>query len=137
MAVFILRNAWCRINGVDLSTYVSEVAVEMSVDAVDVTAMGAGGRQRIPGIREDQFSITMFSDFASGKVDDTLWPLFSGGSLFNVEVAAASSTISATNPRYSGTCMLEEYQPIAGAVGDAASTPVTLLVQGTIARGTV
>jgi hypothetical protein len=141
MAVFVLRNCWIRINNVDLSDHISEVTVNATAADVDVTAMGAGGHQRILGIRDDSFELTAFSDFAAGKVDATLWPLFvanaGAGSLFLVEVAAEGSTITSTNPKYSGTCILTEYTPIAGAVGDASMTPVTLPVNGTITRGTV
>jgi hypothetical protein len=141
MAVFVIRNAWVRVNGVDLSDHVSEVEVQATAADVDVTAMGAGGHQRILGIRDDAFNVTFFSDFASAKVDATLWPLFTAGggagSLFLIEVAADGTTISATNPKYSGTCILTEYSPIAGAVGDASMTQVPFPVNGTIARGTV
>lgn len=138
MAVFVLRNAAVRINSVDLSDHITEVTVNMTQADVDVTAMGAGGRQRIVGIRDDSFTMTALSDFAAGKIDATLWPLFSAtdGSLFLVEVWANGTTTTSTNPKYSGTCILTEYTPIAGAVGDAATTPVTLPVNGTIAKAT-
>lgn len=136
MAVFVLSNAFVRINSVDLSDHIAEVTVSMSAADVDVTAMGAGGHQRILGIRDDSFQLTAYSDFAASKIDATLWPLFSGGSLFLVEVVGQGSSASSTNPRWSGTCILTEYTPVSGAVGDAAMTPVTLPVNGTITRGT-
>lgn len=136
MAVFVLRNAAVKLNSTDVSAWVSQVEVAMSAEAVDVTTMGAGGRQRIQGIRDDSFTLTAFSDFAASAIDATVWPLFSGSSLFLVEVWASGSTSSATNPKYSGTCILTEYTPISGSVGDAASTPLTLPVNGTITRAT-
>jgi predicted secreted protein len=131
-----MRDCWVRVNNVDLSDHMSEVTVSMSAADVDTTAMGAGGHQRILGIRDDSFNMTAFSDFAAAKVHATVNPLFVAGSLFLVEVAASGSTISATNPKFSGTCILTEYSPIAGAVGDAAMTPLTFPVNGTIAIGT-
>ena len=136
MAVFVLQNAWTKINGVDLSDHMSEVTVHMSAADVDVTAMGAGGHQHLLGIRDDSFEFTAFSDFAAGKIDATLWPLFAGGSIFLVEVAANGSAISATNPKFSGSCILTQYEPIAGGVGDASTTKIPMPVQGTITRGT-
>lgn len=137
-----LINAWVRVNGVDLSDHTSEVSVTMTAADIDITTMGAGGHQRMAGLRDDKFALTMFSDMSAGKVDATLAPLLPnvsipGGSLFLVEVAANGTAISATNPKYSGTCILLEYDPIAGKVGDAAMTPVTLPVNGYITRATV
>jgi len=137
MAVFVLRNPSFRVAGVDLSDHVAELAVNGSAADVDVTASGAGGHQRILGIRDDEFTATFFSDFATGKVDDTLWPNFAGGSLFLVEAWANGTVSSATNPKYSGTCILTNYSPIAGAIGDASQTDVTFPVNGTIARAIV
>lgn len=137
MPAFILRNAAVRINSVLVSDHVTDVAVNMTAAEGDTTAMGAGGRQRIQGIRDDSFSITALSDFAASSIDETIWPLFnSGTSLFLVECWANGTTTAATNPKYSGTAILLEYTPIAGAVGDVSKTPLTLPVNGVISRAT-
>lgn len=136
MASFVLTNAWVRINAVDLSDHVREVAVDTSQEDVETTTMGATGKTRTPGLRDDKFVLTLASDFASSKVDQTLWPLFNGGSSFLVEVAAAGTAISATNPKYHGTVILTEWSPVGGKIGDFAEVPVTLPVSGTISRAT-
>ncbi len=136
MAVFWIQNPWVRVNSVDLSDHVTEVAVETKADDVDVTASGASGKQHLAGLRDDKFTINMLSDFASAKVDQTLWPLFNGGSAFLVECAAAGTAISATNPKFSGTCVLLTYQPVSGKIGDAAMTSLDMPVNGFIARAT-
>lgn len=133
---FVLRNAAVKINSIEVSDHVTEVEVNMSADDVDVTAMGAGGHQRLAGIRDDSFKLTVLSDFSASSIDQTIWPLFNGSSLFLVEVWANGTTSSATNPKYSGTCILTEYDPIAGKIGDAATTPLTLPVNGVISRAT-
>jgi hypothetical protein len=134
---FVLKNAWVRINSTsDLSASTLDVSVDMSAADVDTTAMGAGGHQRMQGIRDDKFAITALSDFSATGLDSVIWPLFNGGSAFLVEVAANGTLISNTNPKYSGTVILTEYTPISGAVGDAAKTPLTLPVTGVITRGT-
>lgn len=143
MAVFVLRNASVRINGLpaaggkDISDHVKDVHVDMTAADVETTAMGAGGHQRLQGIRDDKFSLTAYSDFAASQIDATIWPLFSGASLFLVEVWANGTVNAGTNPCYSGTCILTEYSPIAGSVGDASMTPLTLPVNGVISRATV
>jgi hypothetical protein len=139
MAPFVLRNAAVRIGGTALfSDHMTDVAVNMAAADVDITAMTAGGHQRLQGIRDDSFALTALSDFAASSIDSVIWPLFnSGTSLFLVEVWANGTTTTATNPCYSGTCILTEYTPISGAVGDAAKTPLPLPVNGVISRATV
>lgn len=133
MASFVLRNCFVSIDLVDLSTHCREVAVNMSADDVDVTAMGAGGHQHLAGIRDDRMTFTFYSDFAAGQVDATLYSKFNGGTTpYVVHVGASSSTASATNPIYIGTCFLLSYTPISGAVGDAAMTPLEFVLSGTI-----
>jgi hypothetical protein len=136
MAKFVLRNAAVRIASTDFSDHVSEVTVNLTAADVSTTAMGAGGEERLAGIRDDSFELTMFSDFASASVDAVLQAQMYGSSLFLVEVWAAGTTTAATNPKYSGTAILLEYQPIAGSVGDASMTTLQLPVNGTISRAT-
>jgi len=136
MAKHVITNAWVRVNTSDLSDHVQSVEVNMTADDIDVTAMGQGGRDRLQGIRDDQFAVTFWNDFAAGSVDAVLSPLMIGASIFLVEVAENGSTISATNPKFSGSCIMTEYHPISGAVGDASQNQVTFPVKGTITRGT-
>lgn len=136
MAVFVLKNAWVRIAGIDVTDHITEVEVAMTAEEADFTAMGAGGRQRAQGLRDDSFTFTANSDFAANSIDALIYPIFDAGSTVLVEVAAVGGTISATNPKFSGSCILLEYTPIGGGLGDVAQTPLTLPVNGKITRGT-
>lgn len=136
MAKFILTNAYVLINSVDLSDHVESVELKMAAADVDVTAMGATAKQHMPGLRDDSLTVNFFGDFGSSAVDATLYPLFNGGSLFAVKLAAQGSSISATNPSWSGSAYLLTYAPIAGKVGDAAMVSVDFAMQGAFTRGT-
>lgn len=133
---FVLRDVWVAIDGVNLSDHVKEVSVELSADDVDVTAMGAGGHQHLAGLRNDKFTFTMFSDFASNKVHATVSSKFTAAGTVEVKVTAASSTVSATNPLFIGYCPVLSYNPVSGGVGDAATTPLELPASGTITVST-
>lgn len=134
---FVLRNAYVTIGGVDLSDHIHDVTVQQSADEVDVTAMGAGGHQRLAGIRDDRFTMTAYSDFSAAKLHATVNPYFQSGGTFVVVVAASGSTISATNPFFIGTCVALTYSPVAGAVGDASMTPLEFpTASGTISTAT-
>lgn len=129
------KDASVVINGVDLSNRVVTAEVDMSVAEVPTTAMGASGQGRAPGLRDDSFTFVFRQDFAAANVDATMFPLL-GAAAFTVVVKETSAAVSVGNPSYTGSCILTEYQPIAGSVGDIADASVTLPVDGIITRAT-
>lgn len=138
MAKFILRNAGVAFDGVDLSTLIREVSVECSAAEVSTTAMGAGGEQRVAGIRDDKYTFTAYSDFAPSKLHAILGAKFAAAGTVEVKVTASQSgTVGEGNPMFIGYCPLLTYNPVSGAVGDAAMTPLELPVSGTITFATV
>ena len=134
---FVLRNCYVQLGGTDISTLTREVSVELSADDVDVTAMGAGGKTHLAGLRDDKITITAYSDFTAGKIDAICRPVFYSAGTITCWVGATGSTASTTNPLFGGTFVLLTYTPIGGAVGDAAMTPVELVpYAGTISAAT-
>lgn len=134
MGKFVLKNPTITVNSVDLSDHISSVEVMLSKEELDSTAFGAGGRERVQGLEDDSFTLNFQQDFGTAEVDATLYPLWASGSAFEVKVIPSGTAVSATNPSYAGSCILFEYQPLAGAVGDLAETSVTLPVNGTVTR---
>lgn len=135
MARIVLTNALVKINNVDLSDHVASVTVTQNWDEVEVTAFGDSGRTRVAGLQDSSISLDFHQDFASGEVDATITPLLGGTASFYI--TAAGTAVSDTNPKYTGTVLVTEYTPIAGAVGDLATVSVTWPVSGVVTRGTV
>ena len=136
MAKYVFTDASVVVNSVDLSDHVRSVEVNMSREDVETTTMGATGVGRLPGLRDESFVITWSQDFAASKVDATLAPLYTGGTSHSVVVKATSAAVSATNPTFTGTCYLLEYQPVAGDVGSLSEVSSTHVVDGVITRAT-
>lgn len=137
MAGYVIKNPSVTINGTDVSDHIREVNVMMSAEDVDVTASGAGGKQHLQGIRDDRFELVALSDFAASQLDSIVYPLFSGASIFAVVVWPNSTVTSSSNPKFTGSsCILVEYNPVSGKIGDAAETPLTIPVNGTISKAT-
>lgn len=144
MSKFVLKDAVITVGGTDLSDHFSSVTIDTSTEDVDVTGFTtAAYREKATGFKDATISGDVLQDFAASKVDATLWPLGPGntaGTTFVVTVKATSATTSATNPVFTlPTAALFDYSPIAGGVGDAASTSVTFQNAGTagLTRGTV
>ena len=134
MANMVLRNAFVSLNAVDLSNLVRQVTLSYSAELQDDTAMGDTARSRIGGLKDWSMQIEFFQDYAAGKVDATLFSLV--GSTFAVEVRPDSAAASATNPKYTGTGILESYQPVGGTVGENLMAPVSIQGVGALTRAT-
>lgn len=137
MAKIILTNCFIDVNGTDFSDHASSVEISASKDDIDTTSFDGSGRERKAGLQDNSFTINFQQDFAAGEVDAVLWPLWNNETEFTVTVRPTSAAVSSTNPSYSGTCILLEYSPLNGAVGELSETEVTFPVQrGTFARAT-
>lgn len=135
MATQVLNDAFVSINGVDLSDWVQNVSLNYEAEMLDQTAMGDTTRKNIGGLKNWSVDLEFKQDFAAASVDATLFPLV--GTTFTVIVRPTSAAVSATNPNYTGTGILESYSPIDNGVGELATAPVTIQPAGALSRTTV
>ena len=124
MAKLVLRNCVITVNGVDFSDHVSSVEVSLKKASIDTTNFSGGGKEQVAGLKDDEFTINFQQDFAAAEVDATLYPLYNNESEFTVTVKPTAGAVSVSNPLYSGTCILLEYQPLSGKVGELSDTKV-------------
>jgi len=124
MAKVILRDASIVIDSVDLSDHASSVEISSAKDLVEVTAFGNAYKTNLVGLGDATMSVTFFQDYAAASVDATLWPLHDAESTFDVVIKPESGPVSATNPSYTMTAVLPEFNPIAGGVGEASTVDV-------------
>ena len=134
MATLVLTDAVLTINSVDLSDWCKTATLEYEAEAVDETAMGDTTRINIGGLKSWTLTADLMQDYASSAVDQTLWSLV--GTQVTVKLKATSSSNSATNPEYSGTALIQAYQPVGGTVGELHMTRVSCVSAGTLSRAT-
>lgn len=134
MANVVLTNAFVSLNSVNLSAFVRSVTLSYAAELQDDTAMGDSARSRIGGLKDWSLQIEFFQDYAASAVDVTLFALV--GSTFAVEVRHSAASASSTNPKYTGTGILESYQPVGGAVGENLMAPVVVQGVGSLTRAT-
>ncbi|MFI7042587.1 hypothetical protein ACIBI0_38420 [Microbispora rosea] len=134
MATIVLTDAVVTINSVDLSDHITKITFHGEVDDVDNTAFGSQWRTRQGGLKDGSVEIEFNQDYASAKVDATVWPLF--GTTTTVTAKATSAANSATNPQYSASVLVREYSPLDGSVGDLNKTSVSWPTNGAISRAT-
>jgi hypothetical protein len=134
MAKIVFTNGVFNINGVDYSADVQEGTLTVAIADVDVTAMGAGGKQRLAGLQDNKLDVTLFNEL--GSTEKNLWAIITGGTPVAFFCAGSGSSYSDSNPKYSGTVVCLGFEPVGGKVGDALMTKPSFVVSGTVTRGT-
>jgi hypothetical protein len=134
VAKFYAQDYKITVGTANLSTSLASVTLDITADEVETTAFGSSYRTRIGGLKDASVSLDFHQDFGAGAVDALLFPLL--GSTVAVKIVPTSGTITATNPEYSMDCLVTQYQPFSGAVGDLATLSVTWPVSGAVTRAT-
>lgn len=129
MAKLILKDCFIEIDGVNFSDHSSSVALTLKKAGVDTTNFSGGGKEQRAGLKDDTIEVTLQQNFDPGLVDDILYPLYDSEDEFTVRVRPKAGAVAASNPEYSATCLLLEYQPLSGKVGDLSETKVTFPTQ--------
>jgi hypothetical protein len=131
MAVYLANTGVLTVNAVDLSTLVSSVTINRAFDELEVTALGDGGHKFVKGLEASSITIDFFNDSATSKTLQTLQTNW--GNNVTVTFKQVDAVVSATNPLYTMTCLINNTTPVNGAVGDLSTQSVTWNVSGTIA----
>ena len=132
MAVYLSNGVKVTVNAVDISTLVSSVTINRSFDELEVTAMGDSGHRFIKGLEASSISLELFNDPDSAKTLQTLNSPSVWGNNVTVTVKQTDAAVSATNPLYTMTCLINNTTPVNGAVGDLSTQSLTWNVSGTI-----
>ena len=131
MAVYLSNGVNVTVDSVDLSSLTSSVTINRSFDELEITAMGDSGHKFVKGLEASSITLDFFNDDATLKTLqklNTIW-----GTSVTVVIKQTSAAVSATNPSYTMTCLINNTTPVNGAVGDLSTQSVTWTVNGTIA----
>jgi hypothetical protein len=134
MAVFLNNGVSVTVNSVDLSDHVTAVTINRTFDELEVTAMGDSGHKFVKGLEASSITIDFLNDTATGKVLQTLQAAW--GTSVTVVVKQTSAAVSATNPSYTMSCLVNNTTDVNGSVADLGTQSVTWNVNGTIAIAT-
>lgn len=134
MAKTVLKNAYINIASNDLSAQVKQVGLTYSAAALDSTAMGDNTKKNTGGLFDWPFTLDLYQDWAASGLDSILFPLI--GTVVTVVINPNGSTTGTSNPKFSGSALLESYEPVSGTVGQMAMTKVSFKPAGDLARAT-
>ena len=134
MAVF-LNAASVKIGAVDITDHVTSATLTQSADELEITALGDSSRKYVAGLQTGTLDLEFLNDFAAANVCATLQT-----ALYTTVTAklvpGPGTTISATNPLYTVSILINNLTPIAGAAGEMSSSSLSFTCNSTIVQTT-
>jgi len=136
MAKMVLLASFVSLNGTNLSSYAKKVELTTEVEDKDVTTYGSlGWTEVLGGLKSGELSLELLQDVADTALDSIMWPLL--GTVVPFEVRLDQAAVGTSNPKYSGSVLINGWNPIEGSIGDEASVSVDYPTSGQVVRATV
>jgi len=135
MAVFLNNLVGVKINSVDLSDLVTSVTINRTFDELEVTAMGDTAHKFVKGLEASTVTIDFLNDTATSKTLQTLQAAW-GTTVTAVFLQTKGTIVSATNPLYTVSLLVNNTTDINGAVGDIGTQSITFTANSTVAVAT-
>ena len=139
MAIYLDNNVGLKIATVDLSEYVTSITLTQTFDEVETTSMGASSHQFSKGLESSTLQVDFLNDWAASKVQATLQAAYGTSvTALIVPVRAASATvISASNPLYTVSILVNNLTPVGtGGPEDYARSSMTFTCTSAVAYAT-
>jgi Flp pilus assembly protein TadG len=135
MAVFLNNKVGVKVNSVDLSDHVTSVTLNRNFEEISVTSMGDSSVKAVKGLEASSVTIDFLNDTAAANVLATLQAAW-GTTVTVVLLQEKGTAVSATNPLYTMSVLVNGTQDINGAVGDIGMQSVTWNCNSTVAVAT-
>jgi hypothetical protein len=135
VATFALNDCYVALNGTDRSSSIKSVTLTVDVAELDTTDFAdSGWTVPIAGRKSGSLALTFNQDMAASAIDSVMWPLL--GTVVTFEVRATNASVGASNPKFTGSLLVNGWAPISGAVSDLAEVSVTFPLSGAVTRAT-
>ena len=137
MARLVLTDASVVVNGINLSEFITSVALSTSEDVVETTGMSSvGARTRQSGLADNSLALEFNQDFATSGPEVTINAVGSSlvGTVTTCVVKPTSAAVGASNPSFTFSAVVAEWQALSGAVGELATISTTWPISGVITK---
>jgi hypothetical protein len=135
MAIFLQNNVGVKINSVDLSDHVTSVTLTQNFDELEVTALGDTAHKFVKGLEASTLTLNFLNDFAAASVQATLQAAY-GTTVTAVLLPVKGTAVSATNPLYTVSIIVNNLTPLNGAVGDISNSSQSFTCNSTVVQTT-
>ena len=123
MAIFLSNGVVVTLNSVALSDHVTSATINRSFDELEVTAMCDTAHKFVKGLEASTITLDFLNDTAASNVLATLQAAW--GTTVALTLKQTSAAISATNPEYQTTVLVNNTTDINGSVADISTQSIT------------
>jgi len=135
MAIFLNNKVGLKIGTVNLSDHVTAFSLMRQLDSIEVSAMGDTAHKYVAGLAADSITVSFLNDTATASVLPTLQAAW-GTTVTAVFLQTKGTAVSATNPLYTVSILVNNTTDINGAVGDIGTQSITFTCNSTVAVAT-
>ena len=119
---FLNNTLVVTLNSVDLSDQVTAATINQTFDELEITAMGNTSHVFAKGLEASTVTLDFLNSYAASEVATTLQSAY--GTTVALTIKPTSAAISATNPEYQTTILVNNLTPVSGSVGDLSSQSI-------------
>ena len=135
MSVFLNNQVGVKINSIDLSDHVKSITLNRQFDELEVTAMGDSSHRFVKGLEASTLTLSFLNDTAASSVLATLQAAWGTTVAFSL-LQTKGTAVSATNPLYTGTILVNKTTDINGATGDISTQDITFTINSVVTVAT-
>lgn len=130
MAIYLSNGVVVTLNSVALSDHVTMATINRVFDELEVTAMGDTAHKFVKGLEASTIQLDFLNDTAASNVNATLQAAW--GTTVPLTLKQTSAAVSATNPLYSTTVLVNNTQDINGGPADISTQSITFTCNSVI-----
>ena len=121
---FLNNTLVVTLNSVLISDQVTSVTINQTFDELETTSMGGNGAHTfVKGLESSTVTIDFLNSYAAAEVATTLQSAY--GTTVPLIIKVTDAAVSATNPEYQTTILVNNLTPVNGAVGDLSTQSIT------------
>jgi hypothetical protein len=130
LTTFLNNTLVVTLNSVDVSDQVTAATINQAFDELETTTMGATSHTFVKGLESSTVTLDFLNSYAAAEVATTLQSAY--GTTVPLTIKPTSAVISATNPEYQTTILVNNLTPVNGAVGDLSTQSITFTCNSAI-----
>lgn len=132
MAVQLQSTVGVKLATVDISSLVSSATLTQNFDELEITSLGDTAHKFVKGLEASTLSLDFFNDFAASQITTLLQTNY-GTTITAVLIPVKGTAVSATNPLYTVSILVNNLTPISGDVSSINSASITFTCNSTVA----
>jgi len=115
MAVMLNSTVGVKLASTDISDHVSSATLSQIFDELEVTALGDSSHKFTKGLEASTLTLDFFNDFAASQITTLLQTNY-GTTITATLLPVKGTAVSATNPLYTVSILVNNLTPINGDV---------------------